>query len=190
VAAALGYLTLHQQDSAGLVTFDDRVRQFLRPSSQPSHLKEMVRVMKRGPEREKTQLAPIFHELAERINRRAIVAVLSDFFDEPQDFLAGLKHLRHRGHEVIAFHVLDAAEMDFPFQETTLFRGLEQYPELLTDPRSLREGYLEQVQSFVAELQRGCLNQNIDYVPLRTDASLGIVLSSYLAHRLARKKGN
>ena len=68
----------------------------------------------------------------------------------------------------------------------TLFRGLEQYPELLTDPRSLRDGYLEQIQSFVADLQRNCLSQNIDYVQMRTDTQLGIVLSSYLAHRLAR----
>jgi hypothetical protein len=83
-------------------------------------------------------------------------------------------------------HVLDRAELEFPFQEATLFRGLEQYPELLTDPRSLREGYLEQIQSFIAELQRGCLAQNIDYVPMRTDTTLGAVLSGYLAHRLAR----
>jgi uncharacterized protein (DUF58 family) len=189
-AAALAYLTLHQQDSAGLVTFDNQVRTFLRPSSQPSHLKEMVNVMNRGTPREKTRLAPIFHDLAERIARRSIVVLLSDLFDEPDDVLAGLRHLRYKRHEVVVMHVLDRAELEFPFQEATLFRGLEQYPELLTDPRSLREGYLEQVQSFVAELQRGCLNQNIDYVPLRTDASLGIVLSSYLAHRLARKKGN
>src|SRR5947208_3449058 len=84
VASSLAYLTLHQQDSVGLVTFDDRVRHFLRPSSQPSHLKEMVRIMNRGAEREKTRLAPIFHDLAERIPRRAIIVVLSDFFDDPE----------------------------------------------------------------------------------------------------------
>ncbi len=83
-------------------------------------------------------------------------------------------------------HVLDRAELEFPFQEATLFRGLEQYPELLTDPRSLRDGYLEQIQGFITELQRGCLSQNIDYVPMRTDTPLGAVLSGYLAHRLAR----
>ncbi len=187
VAAALAYLTLHQQDSAGLVTFDDRVRQFLRPSSQPSHLKEIVQIMNRGAERQKTQLAPIFHELAERISHRAVVVVLSDFFDDPDDFLAGLKHLRHKRHEVVVFHILDPAEMDFPFQEPTLFRGLEHYPELLTDPRSLREGYLGEFSAFLTQLKRGCREQNIDYVSLRTDANLGVALSSYLAHRLARR---
>jgi uncharacterized protein (DUF58 family) len=186
-AAALAHLILHQQDSVGLVTFDDRVRDFLRPSSQPSHLKEIVNVMTRGAGREKTGLAPIFHDLAERVVRRALVLVLSDLFDEPADLLAGLKHLRHKKHEVVVLHVLDAAELDFPFREATLFRGLEQYPELLTDPRALRDGYLGELEAFLAQVRRGCREQNIDYVPLRTDANLGVALSSYLARRLARK---
>jgi uncharacterized protein (DUF58 family) len=187
-AAALAYLILHQQDSAALVTYDNQVRQLLRPSSQPSHLKQMVNVLNRGPGRERTKLAPIFHDLAERVNRRGIVVVLSDFFDDVPDVLAGLKHLRHKRHEVIVMHVLDRFELEFPFQEATLFRGLEEYPELLTDPRSLREGYLEQVQAFLHELKTGCLSQNIDYVQLRTDVPLGVVLSSYLAYRLARSR--
>jgi len=186
-AAAMSYLTLHQQDSVGFVTFDNQVRNFLRPSSQPSHLKQIVNVMNRGAAREKTSLAPIFHDLAERINRRAIVVVLSDLFDDVPDILAGFKHLRHKRHEVVVFHIMDPAELEFPFQEATLFRGLEQYPQLLTDPRSLRQGYLDQVQGFISELQHGCRGQNIDYVPLRTNMNLGVALSSYLAHRLARK---
>jgi uncharacterized protein (DUF58 family) len=187
-AAALAYLTLHQADSVGLVTFDNQVRSFLKPSSQPSHLKEMVTVMNRGVPREKTRLAPIFHDLAERLNRRAIIVLLSDLFDEPEDILAGLKHLRYKRHEVVVMHVMDGAELDFPFQEATLFRGLEQYGDLLTDPRALRAGYVEQIEGFLSQLRRGCRNQNIDYVPLRTDRDLGVALSSYLAHRLARTK--
>jgi uncharacterized protein (DUF58 family) len=187
VAAALAYLTLHQQDSVGLVAFDDRIRTFLRPSSQPSHLKEIVRILNQGPAREKTRLAPLFHDLAERIARRGIIFILSDLFDEPADLLAGLKHLRHKRHEVVLFHVLDGAELEFPFQEATLFRGLEQHPDLLTDPRSLRDGYLAEIQSFISQLQRGCREQNMDYVPLRTDTNLAVALSSYLAHRLTRK---
>lgn len=188
VGAALGYLILHQQDSVGLVTFDDQVRRFVRPSSQPAHLKDLVQVMNVGPAREKTRLAPIFHELAERIGRRALLIVLSDLFDEVPDLLAGFQHLRYNRHEVVVFHILDPAELDFPFQEATLFRGLEQWPELLTDPRSLRRGYLAEVQSYISELQRGCRAQNMDYVQLRTDTNLAVALSSYLASRLARTK--
>jgi uncharacterized protein (DUF58 family) len=186
--AALSYLILHQQDSVGLVTFDDDVRKFLKPTSQPSHLKEIVRLMNQGASREKTHLAPIFHDLAERIAHRGLVMVLSDLFDDVPDLMAALKHMRHKRHEVVIFHILDRAELEFPFQEATLFRGLEQYPELLTDPRSLRRGYLDEVQAFIRELKRGCRGQNIDYVPLRTDMNLGVALSSYLAHRLARTK--
>jgi uncharacterized protein (DUF58 family) len=188
VAAALAYLTLHQQDSVGLVTFDDQVRSFLRPTSQPSHLKEIVQILNQGTSKQKTRLAPIFHEIAERVARRGIVVVLSDLFDDPPDILAGLQHLRYKRHEVVVFHVMDGAELDFPFQEATLFRGLEQLPELLTDPRSLRRNYLTELRNFISELQRGCRGQNMDYVQLRTDASLAVALSSYLALRLARSE--
>ncbi len=186
-AAALGYLVLHQQDSAGLVTFDSAVRHFLRPSGQPSHLKQMVNVLNRGPGRGRTSLAPVLHDLAERVPRRGILMLFSDLFDEPGDLLTGLQHLRHKRHEVVVLHVLDRAELEFPFREATLFRGLEQFPELLTDPRSLRDGYLEQVGMFVEAMRRGCRAMNIDYVQLPTDKPLGVALSAYLAHRMSRK---
>ena len=80
------------------------------------------------------------------------------------DILAALKHIRHKRHEVVMMQVLDPAEIEFPFNEATLFRGLEQWPDLLTDPRSLRQGYLDQFQMFVDELRSGCRSQNIDYV--------------------------
>jgi len=185
-AASLAYLVLHQNDSVGFVTFDNQVRKLLKPSSQPSHLKEMVHLMNRGGGREKTDMGPLFHDLAERVNRRALIFLVSDMFDEVPDLLMGLRHLRHKRHEVILWHVLDAAELSFPFQEATLFRGLEQYPELLTDPRSLRQSYLDHFGNFITELKRGCRDQNIDYVQMRTDTPLSVGLSSYLAHRLAR----
>lgn len=186
--AALSYLVFGQSDSVGFATFDQQVRSFLKPSSQPSHLKEMVHLMNQGVGPEKSRMAPLFHDLAERFNRRALVFIVSDFFDEVEDLLAGLQHLRHKRHEVILWHVLDGAELTFPFQESTLFRGLEQYPELLTDPRSLRKSYLEQIGAFLHRLQRGCRDQNIDYVQLRTDTPLNVALSSYLAHRLKRSR--
>src|SRR5207248_10360555 len=175
-----------QQDSVGLATFDNQVRDFLRPSSQPSHLKQIVQVLNRSGGKEKSGLGPIFHDLAERLTHRAIIVVLSDLFEEPTDILNGLKHVRHKYHEVIVMHVLDRAELEFPFRDATLFRGLEQLPDLLTDPRSLRDGYLAEMQAFQQEIERGCRTMNIDHVRLTTDTSLGVVLSSYLAHRLAR----
>ena len=186
-AAALTYLVLHQQDSAGLVTFDSAVRHFLRPSGQPSHLKQAVNVLNRGPGRGRTSLAPVLHDLAERVPRRGILMLFSDLFDEPADILTGLQHLRHKRHEVVVLHVLDRAELEFPFREATLFRGMEQFPELLTDPRSLRDGYLEQIEGFIDELRRGCRSLNIDYVQLATDKPLGVALSAYLGQRMSRR---
>jgi uncharacterized protein (DUF58 family) len=187
-AASLAYLILQQSDSVGLVTFDNQIRQFIKPSSQPSHLKEMIQVMNHGTSQAKTRMAPLLHDLAERINRRAIIFVISDLFDEVPELLLGLKHLRHKRHEVVLWHVLDDFELTFPFQEATLFRGLEEFPPLLTDPRSLRQSYLDQFEQFVAQLEQGCRGQNIDYVQLRTDTRLDVALSSYLAHRLARTR--
>jgi uncharacterized protein (DUF58 family) len=187
-AASLAYLVLQQSDSIGLVTFDNQVRTFLKPSSQPSNLKEMIRVLNQGSSQAKTNMAPLFHELAERINRRSIIFVISDVFDDVEHVLMGLKHLRHKRHEVVLWHVLDAAELTFPFQETTLFRGLEEYPQLLADPRALRQSYLDQFRQFTDQLAHGCRAQNIDYVQLRTDTRLDVALSSYLAHRLPRSR--
>lgn len=189
LAAALAYLILHQQDSVGLVTFDDQLRRFLRPSGQPSHFKEIIRSMNDGAARQKTRLAPIFHDLAERMKRKALIIVLSDLFDDVDELLAGLKHLRHKRHEVVIFHVLDGAELDFPFEETTLFRGLEEMPDLLTEPRSLRQAYLGEMATFVSGVRRGCREQNMDYVQMRTDQEAGMALARYLAERARRKRG-
>ena len=187
-AAALAYLVLGQSDSVGFVTFDDEVRTFLKPSSQQSQLREMIRQLNRGGGQEKSRMGPLFHDLAERFSRRSVVFVISDMFDDVPELLAGFKHLRHKRHDVILWHILDGAELTFPFQESTLFRGLEQYPELLTEPRSLRDSYLQQIEAFVHDLKRGCRYQNIDYVQLRTDTPLNVALSSYLAHRMTRSK--
>jgi len=186
VAASLAYLIINQSDSVGLATFDSAVRQFLRPSGQTSHLKSVLRALAEGPGGEKTSLGKTIHELADRFQRRGLVLLFSDLFDDPATTLAGLKHLRYQRHEVVVFHVLDPTELEFPFQDATLFRGLEQLPDLLTDPRSLRESYLEELNRFLNEIKRGCRGEDMDYVPLRTDADIGTALAAYLAKRLKR----
>jgi uncharacterized protein (DUF58 family) len=182
-AAALAYLVLQQQDSAGLVTFDREIRALVRASSNPSHLKELLHVMERSSAERKTSTGAIFHELAERLKKRGIVIVLSDFFDDIDSMMAGLKHFRHRRHEVILMHVLDPAELDFPFRDTTLFRGLEQWPAALVEPRALRKAYLDEFNRYLRRLKEACRMHRIDYVPMRTDQSMEVVLSSYLASR-------
>ncbi len=188
IAGSLAYLILQQQDSVGMVTFDNEIRALVRPSSNPSHLKQLLHIMENTVAERKTQTGPIFHELAERLKRRGLVVILSDLFDDVHGMMAGLKHLRHRRHDVVVFHVLDPAELDFPFRQTTMFRGMEQMPDVLTDPRALRRAYLEEFHKFLQAVNKGCRGQYIDYVQLRTDQSLEIALSSYLAHRMHRVK--
>ncbi len=186
IAASLAYLVLQQQDSVGLVTFDSEVRSLVRPSSNPSHLKQLLHVMETSEPHRKTRTGPIFHDLAERLKRRGLVVILSDLFDDVGTMLAGLKHFRHRRHDIVMFHVLDPAELDFPFKQTTLFKGLEQLPDVLTDPRSLRQAYLEEFGKFLNSVRKGCRDQRADYLQLRTDQSLDVALSSYVAARMAR----
>jgi uncharacterized protein (DUF58 family) len=182
-AAALAYLVLHQQDSVGLVVFDSEIRTLVRASSNPSRLKELLHVMEGATAERKTSTGPIFHDLAERLKKRGIVIVLSDLFDNLEAMMTGLKHLRHRRHEVILMHVLDPAEVEFPFDEITLFRGLEKLPDVLVEPKALRRAYLAEFARYLHQLKTGCRAQSIDYVLLRTDQSLEVVLSSYLASR-------
>jgi uncharacterized protein (DUF58 family) len=188
VAASLAYLILQQQDSVGLATFDQELRALVRASSNPSHLKQLLHVMQESVPERKTATGPIFHDLAERLKKRGIVLVLSDLFDDVDSMLAGLKHFRHRRHEVVLLHVLDPAELDFPFRHLTRFKGLEQLPDVLTDPRLLRRAYLEEFGRFVQAVKRGCRQLHMDYVLLRTDQSLEVALSSYLASRMARTR--
>jgi uncharacterized protein (DUF58 family) len=186
VAASLAYLVLQQQDSVGLATFDSQIRSFVRPSGNPSHLKQVLHVLEQSPGERKTATGPIFHDLAERLKKRGVVLVLSDLFDDIEPMMAGLKHFRHRRHDVVVIQVLDPAELDFPFRNTTLFKGLEELPEVLADPRSLRKAYLEEFEKFLVEVRRGCRAHHADYLLLRTDQPLDVALSSFLSSRMRR----
>ena len=187
-AASLTYLVLHQRDSVGLVTFDQEIRQLVRPSSSPMQLKQLLRVMEETSAARKTRTGPIFHDLAERFARRGIVVILSDLFDDVEAMLAGLKHFRHRRHDVILLHVLDPAEIDFPFQNITMFKGFEALGDVVTEPRSLRAAYQQEVQAFLKRIRTGCRAQQIDYLTVRTDQPLDTMLSAFLAARKRRIK--
>jgi len=186
LAAALAYLVLHQQDSVGLVTFDREVRSVVRASSSPSNLQNLLQVMEAEPGAEKTDTAAVFHDAAERFKKRGIVVILSDLFDDLEPILAGLRHFRHRRHEVIVFQILDPAELDFPFQQLTRFVGLEQGPAAVVEPRALRQAYLHEFERFLQQVRIGCRRHQVDHVLVRTDQPPDQVLSSYLASRQRR----
>src|SRR5262245_7062595 len=181
IAAALAWLILRQQDAVGLATFDDKIRALVRPAGNPSHLEQLLAVMESAAPGKKTAAGPIFHELAQRLTKRGAVIVLSDFIDDLASLAAGLKHFRHRQHDVVLLHVLDPAELDFPFSQMTDFKGLEQFSNVQADPRVIRRAYQREITTFCTSLQLECRRYHIDYFLLRTDQPLDTALTSILS---------
>jgi len=186
VAAALAHLVIQQRDAVGLATFDHGVTNFVQPSSRPSHLKQLCHLMETVPTQGETAMGPIFHDLAERIKKRGLIIILSDLFDDVDSILLGLKHFRHRRHDVSVMQVVDPAEQDFPFEDPTLFKGLEGLPEQMIEPRSLQRAYRQEFEGFLKQMRAGCRNLNMDHTLVRTDQPVGIALSSFLASRMQR----
>lgn len=186
VAAALAWLVLKQQDAVGLATFDSQIRSMIRPAGSPSHLEQLLHVMETATPGKKTAAGPIFHELAQRLTKRGVVVVLSDMFDDVDSLAAGLKHFRHRRHDVVLLHVLDPAELDFPFKGPTEFKGLEEFPEVQADPLVIRRAYLRELAAYRHKLEQTCRREHIDYFLLRTDQPLDVALTNVLATRQRR----
>jgi len=185
IAASMAYLILRQQDSVGMVCFDKEVKTFIPTSSSMGHLRHVLGTLAQSSAQNKTDLGTVLNALAERIQRRGLIILISDLFDKPEAILKSLQHFSHKRHDVIVFHVLDEFELTFPFERMTLFEGLEEYPKLLIDPRSLRKAYLEEVNKFCEEMRRGCVKQMVDYVRISTDQDLDVELTKYLAGRLS-----
>lgn len=186
VAAALSWLIVQQQDAVGLVTFDREVTNFLPPGSQPSHLSRLIHTLDNAPTGAESEMGPLLNSLAERIRKRGLVILLSDLFDDVDALLMGLKHFRHRRHDVSIMHIVDPAEQDFPFEDPTLFKGLEGLPDQMTDPKALRDGYRAEFNEYLQQLQRGAGDLRMDYVLLRTDMPLDAAITKFLTHRRPR----
>lgn len=188
LAAALAWLVLQQQDAVGLATFDQQIRAVVRPASTPVHLQPLLKVIESVEPVAKTSLGPIFHDLAGRFSKRGVVIILSDLFDRAESLLAGLRHFRHRRHDVVLLHVLDDDELEFPYREATLFQGLEEYPELLADPLMVRAAYLAEFTRYLQQVKSGSRSAGIDYQLLRTSVPFDTALSTFLSSRSARVK--
>ncbi len=188
-AAALAFLIQQQSDAVSLTLFDEAITSQLVPSNSRAQLASIMHRLEEAKPTGKTKVASILHEMAGRITKRGVVILFSDLFDDPDAILAGIRHLRHRGHDVLVFHVLDHDEVEFPFERMTMFEGLEAMPELLADPKSLRDAYLAEIQAFEQKMRRGCLAMRVDYQRIVTRQHLDIALTTYLAKRAAMSKG-
>jgi uncharacterized protein (DUF58 family) len=184
LAATLSYLIIHQRDSAGLHIFDSAWRQQLPASGQAGHLQIILRALESVSPEEKTSIGPLLHQLADQVRRRGLVFIISDFFDEIEPLMDGLRHLRFQGHEVTLFQVLHRDEMGFPFEGMIRFDGLEEFEHLLTRPQIIRNSYLRVFRDYLRELQAGCEANRCDYVLMDTSRPLSESLTEYLARRL------
>jgi uncharacterized protein (DUF58 family) len=189
LAASLAHLMLHQQDAVGLVTLDTQIRRYIPARSRISHLRAILEELQATQPGNETGLAPIFHDIAERIHRRGLVIVISDLFDDPEQIVKALHHFRYRKHEVIVLHVMAEEELRFPFEGQILFRDLELGgPDVQFDARAIRAAYLDEVRRFIRRIELGCGQMSIDYVPLSTERSFDVALAQYLAHRRGMTK--
>ena len=187
-AASVGYMMQQQQDSVGMVLFSDKIDKNFKSSSHPSHLKMLFHELEQIEPDNTTDIADPFLALAGQIRQRGLVVLFSDLFIDPDELAKSLQQFRLRRHEVVVFHVMHHDELEFPFQENTLFRGIEVEAELHTEPRALRESYLEAGQDYMTKVKKVCATAGIDHVLLDTSKPLDGVLSSYLNFRAKSRR--
>ncbi len=183
LAASLSYLMLKQQDAIGLALFDSEIRHYLAPRARPSHLNTILGAMSEMQPGEETSIAPVLHQLAESIVKRGLIVLISDLFDDPDEILQGLKHFRHKRHEVIVFHILDPQELAFSFSSRTRFKDMETGQVITTEPWHIRQAYQERMERFIDTYRTRCGQQRIDYLQISTDRPLDLALSEYLLKR-------
>jgi len=183
LSAAISYLMLKQQDSVGLLVFDDAVREFVPPRSSARQLHVLLSLIDSVEASSVTDIGVVLHDLARRMKRRGLVILVSDLLDAPATVLAGLKHFRHLRHEVVVFHVLDPREAEFDFDVDSTFRDMETGELMTTEPFSIRGDYRDAVAEWMARLKRDCAESRIDYVPVTTATPYDRALFSYLEKR-------
>jgi len=188
IAACLAYLLLRQQDAVGMVTFDEGIRSRVPIRSKRSHLLSLLNALNTEDPAKKSDMFGVLRQIADEQSQRGMIILISDLFADRSGLFRGLKLLRHRGHDVMIFHVMDDEELDFNYTGTTKFEGLEEMGDLVCDPRSLREGYLKAVEAFREELRRHCAKNVVDFQTIRTSEHLDAVLAHYLNHRLGMQK--
>jgi uncharacterized protein (DUF58 family) len=186
LAASLAYFMMMQRDAAGLVLFDTEIRALLPPRSRTPHLHLMLAELENLKAAGPTAAGKPLHDLAEGIKKRGLIVLISDLYDDPSDVLSGLQHFRFLGNDVIVFHLMDKAELEFPFDRVTEFIDPETGERILTAPDAVRKRYLAELEDFLGAYRRGCADLKVDYKLFDTSMPLELALSEYLFQRSRR----
>lgn len=183
LAASLGYLMNRQRDGVGLAAFDEAIKVMLPASARSGHLRSLLITLEQVKLGTLTNVSKPLHQLADTLNKRGMVVLISDLLDDPEQVVRGLKHFQFRGTEVVVFQVLDPDEIEFPFERTTRFEDLETADEVMAVPAMVREHYLEAIGALLERYKRELGSAGIDYHLLRTDQPLELALMAYLSTR-------
>ena len=186
LAAALAYLMIHQQDPVGLVTFDDKIRHCLPPRSKRTQLGNILAILSKLKPTGPTEIARNLKNLAAMVRHRSLIMVFSDLLAEPQPIIDTLKQLRHRGHDVIVFQILDEAEVNFPFSGMVDLRDPESDERIELDADGIRSDYLQALAELSEQYRKACFGTGIDYVQINTSQPFDRALVEYLSQRQAR----
>ena len=186
LSAALCYLMIYQQDPVGLITFDEKIRNSLAPKSKRTQLGNVLSLLARLQPAGKTDIPGSLNQIAAMLRHRSLVMIFSDLLANPDPVIESLHRLRHGGHDVILFHIMDEAEVRFPFDGMIEFEEPETNDTLQIDASNFRADYLAEVEAFTERYRRECFKSGIDYVGLDTSMQFDRALTEYLSHRGAR----
>ena len=186
LAAALCYLMIQQQDPVGLLTFDTKIRQSLRPKARRSHLGDVLSLLANLKPEGETNIAHSLVQVAAMLRHSSLVMIFSDLLADPDPIMDALYRLRHGGHDVIIFHVLDEAEVQFPFSGMVELEDPETEQRMAIDADGFRRAYLDELAAFRDRYRRDCFQAGVDYVPLDTSMRFDRALGEYLMRRSER----
>ncbi|TWT30988.1 hypothetical protein KOR34_43610 [Posidoniimonas corsicana] len=186
LAAALTYLMVLQNDPVGLVTFGQKITRSLPPKSKRQQIGTILSLLSNLKPEGQTDIGNSLIQLAAMLRHASLVMVFSDLLTDPEPVIAALRRLRHGGHDVILFHVLDEAEVKFPFHGLVDLEEPETGQRLEIDADGYRRDYLEEINAFRESYREECFKSGIDYVPLDTSMAFDKALTEYLATRRQR----
>ena len=183
LCAAFIYLMIKQQDAVGLTMFDKKIDTSIQPKSKITQLNFLLKMMHQARTGGETSIAKLLHSLAESISKRGLIILVSDLLDDESEVIKGLRHFRHKGHEIVIFHIIDPKEKDLNFEQNVNFVDLEKNSNILTDPRKIKHQYNKAFKNFCKFYSDECLKNKIDYVQVLTDSSLDVAIMQYLIKR-------
>ncbi len=183
LSASLSYLMLKQRDAVGLVTFADKINQYIPPRSASGHMHQLLKHFSDLETDSTTDISIPLHDMAERIKRRGLVVLVSDLFDDPEKIVSGVKHFRHRNHEVIVFHIVDPRERDFAFGGEAIFQDMETGEKITTLPWQIKKDYQKQFDTVTNQISAECRQARADYHLIDTSTPFDKALYAFLAKR-------